>query len=197
MNEDDPPLQELPASHEATVKTLVDMVRGEKSHRRVCAMDRRGWLLSRMDARSRKIIGGLELMYPTSRLVSGLWRAKGWGGWRPMSTPNILQDTLRGLEGGEPVRVFHFGERPGLGQRVLDDLAKTHPCVEPVGVRSVLDELWGPENNQALFQITDAKPDILLVALPSPLVQEWVHAHAQLVPAKVVWGVGRGVFHKS
>lgn len=182
----------MPQDAAAVAARMSDLLDAGARHHRVCALDRRGWLLSRMDARSRSIVDALDLVYPTSAVVAGLLRLKGWPGRRPIATAAVLDALLTRRAGGPPLRVFHFGERPGVGARVLASMAARCPAVEAVGSRAVLDELWGPENNQALFKISDARPDLLLVALPSPLQQEWIHAHAQLVPAGLVWGVGRG-----
>lgn len=156
-------------------------------------ISRRAWLMSRMDRRSRRIFAGLQWLYPTDRVAALGLRSRGWKtrqalALNPLFT-QVLKESSDKLE--RPLRIFHFGERPGVGKRILAQLEAAHPGVKSAGSRAVLDELWGPENHQALHLICDAKPDILLVALPSPLLEEWIHAHTSVLDVGLVWGIGR------
>jgi N-acetylglucosaminyldiphosphoundecaprenol N-acetyl-beta-D-mannosaminyltransferase len=46
------------------------------------------------------------------------------------------------------------------------------------------------EDNKIVEDIRNSKPDILIVALGSPLADKWIHRHKNELNAKVAFGVG-------
>lgn len=46
------------------------------------------------------------------------------------------------------------------------------------------------EETQIIEDIENSKPDILIVALGSPLADKWIYTYKDIIPAKVTFGVG-------
>ena len=160
------------------------------THRRVVALGTRGWLLSRTDPRRRHMLDHFDVVYPvdlgaTLALRRRGWQAWGCDTWRLLA--EVVGDTSSVLD--RQIRVFYFGGLPGVGSQVMERLTQSIPPLVGVGVRPVQDELWGPENHHALRQINAVHPDIVLVGLPSPLREEWIHAHGSLLDTALVWGI--------
>jgi N-acetylglucosaminyldiphosphoundecaprenol N-acetyl-beta-D-mannosaminyltransferase len=85
-------------------------------------------------------------------------------------------------------RVYFFGGAPGVAEKAKITAEKNYPGINIVGVRngffSVADE------EPILNEITDCKPDILLVALGVPKQEKWLSKHLDVLHVPVAIGVG-------
>ncbi len=80
----------------------------------------------------------------------------------------------------QPVTVGLFGAVDGVAEKTADCLLKKYPGLQIVYASSTWD----------LKKATDAKIDILFVALGSPKQEQWISDHLDTLPVKVVMGVG-------
>ena len=88
--------------------------------------------------------------------------------------------------------LFLLGGKPGVADRCAEAMRAACPGVKIVGVRD--GYIRTPEENDAaLAQIADCKPDILLVGMGAPRQEMWIDENASRIAAKVAMGVG-GLF---
>ena len=138
------------------------------------------------DARSRRMFDGIEYPYPrTWPALAGL-RLLGHTGRHPMSEGGLLRALGAQPTRPEHLSIFHFGSAPGVGGRALAQWSDEHPWLQPLGVRPIQDEFWGPESQKAVGAILKAKPQILIVAVGPRLALEWVHAHRAILDVPII-----------
>jgi len=85
-------------------------------------------------------------------------------------------------------RVFLLGAAPGVAEAALERLQQRYPGLEAAGTAH---GFYRPEEEAAvLARITQARPDVLLVALGAPRQEQWMQQHAPALGVPVVMGVG-------
>ncbi len=92
-------------------------------------------------------------------------------------------------------RIYLLGGGPGVAQKTADVLLKKYPSLHIAGAEEGIPHIV--TQGSTLFQddlcrrITDAEPDVLLVAFGAPKQDMWIAEHAVLVPTvKIAVGVG-------
>ena len=95
-------------------------------------------------------------------------------------------------ESGQPLKVFLLGAAPGVAVRAAQNMSKTWPNVEAVGVYSppMGFEKSPDETEIILGRIALCQPDIVVVGLGAPKQEIWVHQHADKMTAKAAFCVG-------
>jgi len=99
---------------------------------------------------------------------------------------------LAGLAAQRGYRVYMLGARPEVAQRAKQKLIETYPGLEIVGCVSPdvapLDQM---DDATLLRGISEARPDILLVAFGNPKQEKWIDKNrAALAQIPVCLGVG-------
>jgi N-acetylglucosaminyldiphosphoundecaprenol N-acetyl-beta-D-mannosaminyltransferase len=128
-------------------------------------------------------------------------------GWGVVWASRLLGDPLRGRLANDDIerplfdladangyRVFLFGSGPGVAEAAADRLASTFPGLAIVGTQhGWLDVDRGhpgliedADSERVVRRIEAARPDILVVGLPTPLQQRWVHAYRDRLAVPVV-----------
>jgi len=88
-------------------------------------------------------------------------------------------------------RLFLLGAGPGVAQSTAKVLRERYPGLTVVGCYTPPIGDFSPEEEERIRQaIAVAKPDILLVALPTPRQELWNYANARRWNVPVVIGVG-------
>lgn len=88
-------------------------------------------------------------------------------------------------------RLFLLGAGPGVAQSAAQTFRRRFPGLQAVSCYTPPIGDFSPEDEERMRQaIAAAKPDILLVALPTPRQELWNHANAQRWNVPVVIGVG-------
>lgn len=92
----------------------------------------------------------------------------------------------------EGLRVFLVGGDPGVAEQVKDLLRKRHPAIRIVGTASpIVDRVGGgPENDETIAMIRDARPQLLFVAFGCPKQERWIARHYRRLEGPVCIGVG-------
>ena len=112
---------------------------------------------------------------------------------RGRATGVVIVDRLAALSASEGPRLFLLGAAAGVAELAAQELARRHPGVRVVGTYagSPRDEDW-PAISERL---SDAQPEVLLVAYGAPRQDLWIRQHRKELPGslKVAMGVG-GVF---
>jgi N-acetylglucosaminyldiphosphoundecaprenol N-acetyl-beta-D-mannosaminyltransferase len=90
------------------------------------------------------------------------------------------------------LRVFLLGAAPGVAARAAENIKRTWPAVEVVGIYSppLGFEKEAAENQTILEQISAAQPDVLMVGFGAPKQELWVNAHHEQIDAAVTLCIG-------
>jgi N-acetylglucosaminyldiphosphoundecaprenol N-acetyl-beta-D-mannosaminyltransferase len=130
--------------------------------------------------------------------------ADGWGVvWasRILGDPlpeRLANDDIEGplfrLTDRRRLRVFLFGSAPGVAEAAATRLSASFPGISIVGTQhGWLDVERGhpgtidPADSDRVVEAIDrARPDVLIVGLPTPLQQRWVRAHRPRLDVPVV-----------
>ena len=84
--------------------------------------------------------------------------------------------------------IFFLGARPAVAEALIKKVRSDHPGLRIAGYHH---GYFLPDGEQTLLsEIRRARPDVLLVALGSPLQEHWIHAHASELGVPVSIGVG-------
>ena len=85
-------------------------------------------------------------------------------------------------------RIFFLGARPAVMEALIEVVRRDYPALQIAGYHH---GYFLPDGNKALLQhIRQAKPDVLLVAMGSPLQEYWISDHARELGVPVLLGVG-------
>ena len=201
-------MMKIPTSTSGTLFLLgvrVDNISGETAMKLIhdCVANRRGGLtgkvfftnvhtihLARKESSFMQIVNGGDLVLADG---SGLKLAG-----RLLNKP--ILENLNGtdfvpavLRRGEFHRwsVYLLGGRPDVTQKCRERLREMFPALRIVGSHHGHFSATGEE--AIISEINAAKPDIVLVALGSPLQEQWISRNAGRLHAGVCFGVG-GLF---
>ncbi|MGH2566939.1 MAG: WecB/TagA/CpsF family glycosyltransferase [Bacteroidota bacterium] len=87
--------------------------------------------------------------------------------------------------------IYLLGGGPEVVRRCRENMLKLYPTLEVVGMHP---GYFKPDEEQEIIDdINEKKPDILLVALGSPLQEKWIARNAGLLKARTCFAVG-GLF---
>jgi N-acetylglucosaminyldiphosphoundecaprenol N-acetyl-beta-D-mannosaminyltransferase len=102
-----------------------------------------------------------------------------------------LADRCARLAAAKGYRIFFLGAGPGVAQSAAQVLQERYRGMEVAGAYTPPFGEFSAEEEQRICEaIAAAKPDILLVALPTPRLELWNHANARRWNVPVVFGVG-------
>lgn len=91
----------------------------------------------------------------------------------------------------QPLSAYFLGAKPGVAQEAAANLAQRYPGLRVAGVR---DGYFSEAELPGVLQaIRDTQPDVLLVAMGTPLQEIWIDRHAGQLPGIVCIAVG-GLF---
>ncbi len=83
---------------------------------------------------------------------------------------------------------YILGSDEEVNCKAAEYINKNHPSIKIDGRHN--GYFKEQEENRIIQNIKDSKPDILIVALGSPLADKWIYKHKSELHAKVVFGVG-------
>ncbi|MDZ7315891.1 MAG: WecB/TagA/CpsF family glycosyltransferase [candidate division KSB1 bacterium] len=100
-----------------------------------------------------------------------------------------LMDALFELSARKGYRVYLLGARPAVIEKAAANLRRHYPTLNLVGYRHgyFADSA---EEEEAVQRINQAKPDILLLGMSTPMKELWVKRHKELLSVPVIHGVG-------
>lgn len=83
---------------------------------------------------------------------------------------------------------YLLGSDEEVNRKASEYIMKNHPNVKIAGRHH--GYFKKEEDNEIIKDIRNSKPDILIVALGSPLADKWIYRHKNELNANVVFGVG-------
>ena len=118
-----------------------------------------------------------------------VWAARQLGRTVPQRVAGYdLVQKLLSVSGHKGYRLYFLGAAPGIAAKAKLYAEQKHPGVAIVGVR---DGYFQPADEDAVIaEITECRPDILLVALGVPRQEKWLANNLGRLRVPVVMGVG-------
>ncbi len=86
---------------------------------------------------------------------------------------------------------YLFGAKPGVAQEAADRIKSEYPGLVIGGYRN--GYFTDNEEEEIINDISQASPDILLVALGAPKQEKWIFSHLDRLNARVCIGIGGGI----
>ncbi len=92
----------------------------------------------------------------------------------------------------EPLRLFLLGGKPGVPERAAESIHACWPSAQVVGTLSPPLGFENDDEANRLIcrQISDSRPDILIVGLGFPKQELWLTSHKTLLRVPVALGIG-------
>jgi N-acetylglucosaminyldiphosphoundecaprenol N-acetyl-beta-D-mannosaminyltransferase len=106
-----------------------------------------------------------------------------------LAGPDLAPLLIR-LATGKNLRLFFLGSTPDSANQVVAKLKASHPQLNVTGAAPDSLNLLAMDHEALRKRITEARPDILFVALGWPLQEKWIAMHYQSLGVPVVVGVG-------
>ncbi len=100
-----------------------------------------------------------------------------------------LMEALFDLAARRGYRVFLLGAKPHVIENAVARLRQLYPTLQIAGYRHGYFSSEEDER-QAVRMINEARPDILMLGMSTPLKELWVHRHRELINVPVIHGVG-------
>ena len=174
-----------------TMDEAVDRCRsflgGDRRPRLIVPVNAAIFALADRSERLRRVIREADLVLADGAAVVWASRLLG-GGLRHRVTGIDLMCRLAEVADRQRLRVFLLGARPEVVRKVADKFRAEYPGVVIAGSR---DGFFAPEDQAAIItQVRESRPDILLVALPTPFKETWCLDHLGDFGVPVVLPVG-------
>jgi N-acetylglucosaminyldiphosphoundecaprenol N-acetyl-beta-D-mannosaminyltransferase len=120
-----------------------------------------------------------------------VWASKLLGiGLRERVTGADLVPRIASMAAEEGYRLFLLGAAPGVAAKAAEQLVRDHPGLQIAGVLSPPYAPLLEMDPGIVAQVSEAEPDILLVAFGNPKQEKWISMHAATIHVPVAMGVG-------
>ena len=134
-------------------------------------------------------LGALDLCYADGNGV--VLAARLLGGHLPgRMTGADWMDDLAARASHEGWRVAWIGGAPGVTDRAAQAMRERHPLVQFVCTEHGFHPTEGAPHDALLARLAEARADIVLVGMGTPLQERWVAANRVKIAVPVVWCVG-------
>jgi N-acetylglucosaminyldiphosphoundecaprenol N-acetyl-beta-D-mannosaminyltransferase len=142
------------------------------------------------DPELRRIVGACELVSADGQAV--VWASRLLGDPLPQRVAGIdLMQELFALAERRGFRVFILGAKAEVLEQASAKIMARHPRLELVGTRD--GYFTEQEEAGVAEEVREARPDILLVAIPSPRKEYWLGHYGRAIDVPFVMGVGGAI----
>jgi N-acetylglucosaminyldiphosphoundecaprenol N-acetyl-beta-D-mannosaminyltransferase len=108
-----------------------------------------------------------------------IWAARLFGTPLPerVAGSDLFPLVLRDAEARQSLRLFLLGGKDGVAERARDNIQRTYPWVNVVGIHAppLGFERRAEDNDRAVAAVASADADLVLVALGAPKQELWAH----------------------
>jgi N-acetylglucosaminyldiphosphoundecaprenol N-acetyl-beta-D-mannosaminyltransferase len=180
--------------HDCAEEEAVEAIRGfltEQPARlhQLCTVNPEFVMEARRNLSFRKLLNTVDLATPDGVGIIAAGRLLGTP-FRGRATGVALVGRLAELSAREGHRLFLLGAGPGVAEEAAEVLSRKYPGVNIAGTYA-----GSPKEEdlpEILARLTEARPDVLLVAYGAPRQDLWIREHSSLLPRsiKVAMGVG-------
>lgn len=135
------------------------------------------------------VLNSADLVVPDGMPLVWLGRLGGYPVKRRVYGPELMEIFLR--ETGTQYRHFLYGGRPGVPEKLSDNLSERYPGLKFTGSYSPpFRSMTEKEDRHVVGMINDIGPDVLWVGLGAPKQEIWMYEHVSQLRVPVMVGVG-------
>ena len=173
-------------SFDETLDVIEDFIRSRVPHQ-IVLLNVAKVIKARSDKELREIILSADLVGPDG--VPLVWVSKLLGNPLPGRVNGTdLMESLVELANRKGYRVYFFGARQEVVEKVVKIYKEKYPALQVAGFRN---GYFSPdEEPQIVEEIRNSKPDILLIAIGTPMKEKWVNRNLKQLNVPVCHGVG-------
>lgn len=139
------------------------------------------------DPELKKISLAADLITPDGVGIVWASRLKGNPVQERVTGYDLLLETLK-IRNQKEWSFYLLGSDEEVNRKASEYIIKNYDNVKIAGRHN--GYFKKEEDNKIIESIRSSKPDILIVALGSPLADKWIYSHKNELNAKVVFGVG-------
>jgi N-acetylglucosaminyldiphosphoundecaprenol N-acetyl-beta-D-mannosaminyltransferase len=166
---------------------LVDRAVAERRPLQHSALNAAKLVRIQRDDALRAAVAGSELVTADGQAV--VWAARLLGQPVPERVTGIdLFDALLALAAERGYRVYTLGARPAVAERAAAEIRARHAGIRLVGSRH--GYFGRDEEDGVVDEIVRARPDLLFVALETPVKETFLARHRERIGAPFVMGIG-------
>lgn len=86
--------------------------------------------------------------------------------------------------------LYLLGGRPGVAEQAARKLQERYPGIRIAGTGHGFFRKEGPENDEAIARVNEARPDVLLLGFGMPLQEKWMAANLERIDARILLSGG-------
>ena len=137
----------------------------------------------------RKVLNTADFVVPDGMPLVWLGRLCGYSLKRRVYGPELMETFFK--EKGRKRRHFIYGGKPGIPERLMENLLKSYPGIHFVGSYSPpFRQLTEDEDRVIVEMINDLEADVIWVGLGAPKQEKWMHDHRNVLRSPLMVGVG-------
>jgi N-acetylglucosaminyldiphosphoundecaprenol N-acetyl-beta-D-mannosaminyltransferase len=138
----------------------------------------------------KKILNSADFVVPDGMPLVWLGRLGGYSLKRRVYGPELMESFLLDKKGRNR-RHFLYGGKPGVAERLMENLSESCPELEFVGSYSPpFRPLTEEEDRAVVDMVNGLEPDVVWVGLGAPKQEIWMHEHRYSLRAPLMVGVG-------
>jgi len=137
----------------------------------------------------RKVLNTADFVVPDGMPLVWLGRLCGYSLKRRVYGPELMETFFK--EKGRKRRHFIYGGKPGIPERLMENLLENYPGIHFVGSYSPpFRQLTEDEDRGIVDMINDLEADVIWVGLGAPKQEKWMHDHRNVLRSPLMVGVG-------
>ncbi|MEQ9619034.1 MAG: WecB/TagA/CpsF family glycosyltransferase [Deltaproteobacteria bacterium] len=141
------------------------------------------------DPEYKKVLNAADFVVPDGMPLVWLARLGGYPLKRRVYGPELMATFFK--ETGRKHRHFIYGGKPGIPERLMENLSGSCPGAQFVGGYSPpFRQLTEDEDREIVEMINAHEPDVIWVGLGAPKQEKWMHDHRNELRVPVMVGVG-------
>ncbi|HVH70624.1 MAG TPA: WecB/TagA/CpsF family glycosyltransferase, partial [Candidatus Dormibacteraeota bacterium] len=149
-----------------------------------------GIVEAQRDPSFKEILNATDLVVPDGIPLVWLGRRRDHDLPRRVYGPELLLEFCGKTE-GQGYRHFFLGGEPGVAEQLAKSLKRRFPGLQLAGTFSPPFRLLSEnEDQEIVFMISRAAPDVLWMGLGAPKQERWMHEHKNRLDVPVMVGVG-------
>lgn len=137
----------------------------------------------------KNVLNSADFVVPDGMPLVWLGRLGGYSMKRRVYGPELMETFFQEI--GRKHRHFIYGGKPGIPERLMNNLSKSYPGLEFVGSYSPpFRPLTADEDREIVDMINDLEPDVVWVGLGAPKQEKWMYDHRNSLRVPLMVGVG-------
>lgn len=138
----------------------------------------------------KKVLNTADFVVPDGMPLVWLGRLGGYSLKRRVYGPELMESFLLDKKGRKR-RHFLYGGKPGVPERLMENLSGSCPDLEFVGSYSPpFRPLTSEEDRAVVDRVNSLGPDVVWVGLGAPKQEIWMHEHRYSLRVPLMVGVG-------